>query len=64
MANPATLKVRLLHGAIVQGASEPRGTAVYGKSGEVHELPRWEAMHLVQCHPEFPRAELIETKGK
>lgn len=62
MANPTTLKVKLLHDTIVEGASEPRGTAVYGKAGEIHELPRWEAMHLCQCHPEFPRAVLVTDK--
>jgi hypothetical protein len=63
MANPAVLKVKLLHDTIVEGASEPRGVAVYGKSGEVHELPKWEALHLCHCHPEFPRATLITAKG-
>lgn len=62
MANIANLKVRLLHDAIVAPATEPKGVATYGKSGEIHELPRWEAMHLVQCNEEFPRAELINKK--
>ena len=38
MANPATLKVKLLHGTIVEGASEPRGEAIYGKVGEIHDV--------------------------
>ncbi len=62
--NPATLKVRLLHDTIVGPASEPRGVAQYGKSGEIHELPRWEAMHLCHCHEEFPRAQLVGNKQK
>jgi hypothetical protein len=63
MANIANLKVKLLHDTIVAGASEPRGEAVYGRAGETHELPRWEALHLCHCHPEFPRAVLVEKKG-
>ncbi len=62
MANPATLKVRLLHDTVVGAASEPRGEPRYGKVGEIHELPKWEAMHLCQCHEEFPRAELVKEK--
>lgn len=63
MANLANLKVKLLHDTVVEGASEPRGVAIYGKVGEIHELPKWEAMHLCQCHPEFPRATLVTAKG-
>ena len=59
MANPATLKVKLLHDSIVAPATEPRGVATYGKAGEIHELPRWEALHLCHCNEEFPRAELV-----
>ncbi len=63
MANPAMLKVKLLHDCVVEGASEPRGQAIIGKAGEIHDLPRWEAMHLANCHPEFPRATLVTAKG-
>lgn len=63
MANPATIKVRLLHDTIVRGADEPRGEALYGKKGEVHEFDRWVGLHLCQCHPEFPHAELVKPKG-
>lgn len=61
---PATLKVELLHDTIVAPATEPRGVATYGKTGETHVLPYWEAMHLVQCNDEFPRAKLVEAKRK
>jgi len=62
--NPATLKVRLLHDSVVGPADEPRGENHVGRSGEIHELDRWTALHLCHCHPEFPRAELIDKKGK
>ncbi len=63
MANPARIRVKLLHDCIVEGASEPRGVAVYGKAGEIHDLPKWEALHLCHCNQEFPRAVLVEKKG-
>jgi len=59
-----TLKVKLLHDTIVAPAAEPRGVASYGKSGEIHELDRWTALHLCHCHEEFPRAELVKVKSK
>ncbi len=64
MANAANLKVKLLHDTIVAGATEPRGQDQrIGRVGEIVELPRWEALHLCQCHPEFPRATLVTGKG-
>jgi len=64
MANPANLKIRLLHDSIVAPATEPRGVATYGKAGEIVEMDRWTALHLCQSHPEFPRAELVKPTGK
>ncbi len=55
-----TLKVRLLHDCVVAPASESRGEPRFGKTGEIHDLPKWEALHLCQCHEEFPRAELVK----
>ncbi len=64
MANAANLKVKLLHDCIVAGASEPRGQDQrIGKVGEIVELDKWTAMHLCNCHPEFPRATLVTAKG-
>ncbi len=63
MANAHTLKVRLLHDTVVRGASEPRAQdQLIGKAGEIHEFDKWTATHLMQCHPEFPRAELPDGK--
>jgi len=59
-----TQKIRLLHDTIVAPASEPRGVATYGKVGDIVELDRWTALHLCQCHEEFPRAELVKAKSK
>ncbi len=64
MANAHTLKVRLLHDTVVRGASEPKGQdQLIGKAGEIHEFDKWTALHLTQCHPEFPRATLVTAKG-
>ena len=58
------LKVRLLHDTVIGAADEPRGPNKIGRAGDIVELERWTAMHLCQCHSEFPRAELVDKKGK
>jgi len=66
MEFPASFSIRLLHDCVISPPDQPRGVARHGKAGEIIkvpvEMPRWEAAHLCQCHPEFPRAEVVKGK--
>ncbi len=49
-SNPTKLRVKLKHGIIVQGATEPKGTdQTYGKIGDVVDLDIWTARYLINC---------------
>lgn len=63
MANPSPtrMKVKLLSGIILQGATEPRGEdQKYGETGQVVDLDIWTAKHLIVCG----KAEAFVQKGK
>ncbi len=58
--NPTKLRVKLKHGIIVQGATEPKGTdQTYGKIGDVVDLDIWTGRHLINCD----MAEEVQNKS-
>ncbi len=49
-SNSNRKSVKLLHGIVVKGATEPKGSdQTFGAIGDVVDLDIWTAQHLISC---------------
>ncbi len=49
-SNPNKIRVKLKHGIVVSGATEPKGDdQTYGKPGDLVDLDIWTGRHLINC---------------